>query len=64
MSARARLLRCGEFLQVFTPDSTRLGAIFIPEQVSNLCFGGPKKKPLFITATTSLYALYVGPNGA
>ena len=53
----------GEGLQVFAPDATHLGTVFIPEHVSNLCFGGPKKNRLFITATTSLYALYVGVNG-
>jgi gluconolactonase len=32
--------------------------------VSNLTFGGPKRNRLFITATTSLYAVYVGVSGA
>jgi gluconolactonase len=53
----------GEGIQVFAPDGTRLGTIFVPEHVSNLCFGGFKKNRLFITATTSLYALYVAVNG-
>jgi gluconolactonase len=54
----------GEGIQVFAPDGVRLGTIYVPEHVSNLCFGGPKKNRLFITATTSLYAIYVGTNGA
>ena len=53
----------GEGIQVFAPDGVRLGTIFVPEHVSNLCFGGLKKNRLFITATTSLYALYVAVNG-
>ncbi|MBL8386170.1 MAG: SMP-30/gluconolactonase/LRE family protein [Burkholderiales bacterium] len=53
-----------EGLQVFAPDGTHLGAVLVPEHVSNLCFGGPKRNRLFITATTSLYALYVAVNGA
>ena len=53
----------GEGIQVFAPDGVRLGTIFVPEHVSNLCFGRLKKNRLFITATTSLYALYVAVNG-
>ena len=53
-----------EGLQVYAPDGDHLGKIHVPEHVSNLVFGGPKKNRLFITATTSLYALYVGVNGA
>ena len=54
----------GDGVQVFAPDGMRLGKILVPEHVSNLCFGGPKKNRLFITATTSLYSLYVNANGA
>jgi gluconolactonase len=54
----------GDGVQVFAPDGTRLGKIAVPEQVSNLCFGGAKKNRLFITATSSLYALYVNTTGA
>ncbi len=41
-----------------------IGKIHIPEIVSNVCFGGIKKNRLFITATTSLYAVYLNVNGA
>jgi gluconolactonase len=41
-----------------------LGKIRLPEAVSNLTFGGPKKNRLFITATTSLYSLFVNARGA
>ena len=40
------------------------GKILVPEPVSNLTFGGPKRNRIFITATTSLYAVYVAANGA
>ena len=53
----------GDGVQVFAPDSMRLGKILVPEHVSNLCFGGLRKNRLFITATTSLYSVYVGVNG-
>jgi len=29
-----------------------------------VCFGGPKRNRLFITGTTSLYAVYTHVNGA
>ena len=47
----------------FAPDGTLLGKIKIPQTVANLCFGGPRKNRLFITATHSLYAIYVNVTG-
>jgi gluconolactonase len=41
----------------FDPDGTLLGKLHIPEIVSNLTFGGPKRNDLFITATSSVYSL-------
>ena len=38
-------------------SSEDLGRIAVPEVVANLCFGGPDGSTLFITATTSLYAI-------
>ena len=48
----------------FAPDGTLLGKILVPETVSNLTFGGPRRNRMFITATTSLYAIYLAVNGA
>ncbi|MBB4184709.1 SMP-30/gluconolactonase/LRE family protein [Sinorhizobium terangae] len=48
----------------FAPDGKLLGKILVPQTVSNLTFGGPKKNRLFITATQSLYSIYVKTNGA
>jgi gluconolactonase len=48
----------------FAPDGHRLGKILVPEAVANLTFGGPRRNRLFITATTSLYAIYVTATGA
>ncbi|EYD75266.1 Gluconolactonase [Rubellimicrobium mesophilum DSM 19309] len=49
----------GEAVHVFHPDGTLLGRIRVPEEVANLCFGGPRGNRLFIAATTSVYAIYV-----
>jgi gluconolactonase len=49
---------------VWAPDGTLLGRIRIPEVVGNLTFGGPKRNRLFLAASQSLYAVYVGTQGA
>jgi gluconolactonase len=51
-------------VHVFTPEGQRIGLILLPEIPSNLCFGGAKRNRLFITASRSLYAVYVGAQGA
>jgi gluconolactonase len=51
-------------VHVFAPDGQRIGLILLPEIASNLCFGGVKRNRLFITASQSLYAVYVGAKGA
>ena len=48
----------------YAPDGTLLGKIHLPEACSNLCFGGVKKNRLFMTASQSLYAVYVEAIGA
>lgn len=54
----------GDGVHCFAPDGTLLGKILIPETVSNLCFGGPDGYRLFITATSSVYSLFVDVQGA
>ena len=50
-------------VHVFAPDGDLIGKIHLPEPVSNLCFGGVKRNRLFITASQSLYAIYVETQG-
>ena len=47
-----------------SPDGTLIGRIHLPETCANLCFGGVKKNRLFITASRSLYSVYVEALGA
>lgn len=54
----------GDGVHCYAADGVLLGKIRIPEVVSNLAFGGPKRNRLFVTATTSLYSVYVAKNGA
>jgi gluconolactonase len=51
-------------IEVYAADATPLGTLFVPEAVANLTFGGPKNNRLFITATTSVYAVYTAVRGA
>jgi gluconolactonase len=51
-------------VHVFAPDGTLIGKIHLPEICANLCFGGAKKNRLFMAASQSLYAVYVGTRGA
>ncbi len=51
-------------VHIFAADGQRIGQILLPEICSNLCFGGPKRNRLFITASQSLYAVYVETHGA
>ena len=51
-------------IHCFGPDGALLGKIKVPEVVSNLCFGGPRRNRLFITATSSVYAVYLATTGA
>ncbi|NED93838.1 SMP-30/gluconolactonase/LRE family protein [Phytoactinopolyspora alkaliphila] len=47
-----------------SPDGVVLGKIRVPETVSNCTFGGPKRNRLFITATTSVYAIFLNRRGS
>lgn len=51
-------------VHVFNTEGLRIGQIRLPETGSNLCFGGPKRNRLFITAGQSLYSMYVNTQGA
>lgn len=46
------------------PDGHLMGKIRVPQTVSNLCFGGRGMHQLFITATTSVYAISLNREGA
>jgi len=50
--------------QCFSPRGELLGKVLVPETVANLTFGGPERNRLFLTASTSLYAIRVGARGA
>jgi gluconolactonase len=51
-------------VQIIAPDGAVIGMIRLPEQCANVCFGGLRRNRLFMTASQSLYAVYVGIKGA
>lgn len=51
-------------IEVFDPTGKLMGKILVPQPVANVEFGGPRRNRLFITATTSLYSIYVNARGA
>jgi gluconolactonase len=50
-------------VRIFAPDGAPIGHIELPERCANLCFGGLHRNRLFMAASQSLYALYVGVQG-
>src|SRR5690606_30132740 len=51
-------------VQVIAPDGTPIGLIRLPEICANVAFGGARRNRLFMAASQSLYAIYVGVAGA
>ena len=50
-------------VSVFDKTGKKIAAIEVPEQPSNVCFGGKKRDILFITARTSVYTLKMKVKG-
>ena len=51
-------------VKCFTRDGDLIGKIRTPEVVANLTFGGARNNRLFITATTSVLAVFLNVRGA
>ena len=51
-------------VRVFSPQGEPVMRISLPGSCANLCFGGAKRNRLFMAASQSLFALYVGAQGA
>ena len=51
-------------VQIVAPNGNPIGVIRLPENCANLCFGGTKRNRLYMTASQSLYAVYVNTQGA
>jgi len=51
-------------VHIFSPEGQRIGKIVLPEVCSNICFGGPRRNRLFMTASRSLYSVHTEAIGA
>ena len=51
-------------VRVINPSGQAIGHIHLPERWANVCFGGQHRNRLFMTASKSLYAVYVNTQGA
>lgn len=54
----------GRGVEILDGDGTPLAVLRVPEVVSNLAFGGPRRHDLYLTATTSLYVIRLRVSGA
>jgi len=53
----------GDGVYCYDTSGKLLGRIVLPEVASNLCFGGVKRNRMFITAATSVYAVFLKTRG-
>ena len=51
-------------IRVYEPDGTLLGTLPVPENSANLNWGGPDRRTLYITASSSLYRVRLNVSGA
>ena len=51
-------------VRCYAPNGELIGKIHLPEGCANLCFAGPKRDYLFMTAAQSIYMVRVGIQGA
>ena len=49
---------------IFSPKGKPLGTIVMPEKSANVAWGGPDRKTLYITASTSIYRIHLMIAGA
>lgn len=50
-------------IDIFSPSGELLESIPVPESPSNICFSGPDRNQLFITARSSIYRVELDANG-
>jgi gluconolactonase len=51
-------------VMIINKGGVPIGHIDLPERCANVCFGGYRRSRLFMVASRSLYALWVGTSGA
>lgn len=56
LDAEGNLYLTSDAVTVYDPSGKRIRTIEVPQRPSNVCFGGPEHKRLFITARTGFYS--------
>lgn len=64
MDERGNVYLTSETVTIYRPDGTEIRTIEVPEQPSNVCFGGRDGRMLFITARTSFYSVPMQVGGS
>ena len=49
---------------IFSPEGKPLGTIVMPEKSANVAWGGPDRKTLYVTASSSIYRIHLTIAGA
>lgn len=44
-------------VHIYSSDGSLIGKILVPQTTTNVCFGGPDRRTLFVTACRSLYGI-------
>jgi gluconolactonase len=64
IDTEGRVYLTGKGVTVFDAGGTQVAHIDVPEKwTANVCFGGPDRSTLFITASRGLYAVRTGASG-
>ena len=53
----------GDGVHCLSPDGALLGKIFVPDGITNLCFGGLRRNRLFLCGPENLWSLFVNSRG-
>jgi gluconolactonase len=59
----ANLYFCEDAVLVYDPSGNKIGTIEVPDQPTNVCFGGRDAKTLFITTRPALYSIRMRTGG-
>ncbi len=63
LDERGNLYLTRDAVNIYAPDGNQIGSISVPERPSNVCFGGPDRKTLFITARKGFYSVKMSVAG-
>ncbi len=63
IDTEGNLYFCEDAVLIYDPSGKKLGSIEVPQQPTNVCFGGREGKTLFITTRPTLYSIEMRVSG-